>query len=651
MPNDKQYDFSGYATVNDVKCSDGLIIRAGAFAHNDGKIVPLVYNHDHNDPFNVLGYALLENKEKGVYAYGFLNNTETGKAVREEIRHGDITNMSIYARSVKRAGNDVMHGDIKEVSLVLSGANPGAVIDSFIEHSDLSDDGFSAYVYTPDEYSIEPYANDIQHSSEKDEEALVTTDTEETSEIEHSSEEDKKEEKETSEEDKKEAKETSDKDNEDSDAKEIWDSMSQEQKDLTKFLVASALTDKGEKEKKDEKEVKQSDLDEKGEDNMSHNVFDTNQEATDTVLTHSDEVQIFKDAKRSGSFKTSLADYIQANETLAHSVGQDTDDNGDQYISYLFPDYQTLNNEPKFIDRDQAWVSVVMDGVHKTPFSRIKSVFADITEDDARALGYVKGDRKIEEVFSLLKRTTDPQTVYKLQSMDRDDLNDITSFDVVAWLWKEMRGKLNEEIARAILIGDGRLSSSNNKISEDHIRSIWNEDELFTVNKVVAVGDDEYETAKNVIRAAIRARKDYRGAGTPTLFATEDFVTDALLMEDGIGHPLYQSETQLATAMRVKNIVTVPVMENQTRTVTVDGVEQVRELVGIIVNLNDYNVGTDKGGQITTFDDFDIEYNKYRYLIEGRCSGALITPFSAIIIEKDITDSSNEENPEETSQG
>ena len=594
-----KYDFSGYATRNDLKCSDGRTIRAGAFKECNGKVVPLVWQHQHGDPMNVLGHALLEEKSDGMYAYCSFNETEPAKQAKQLVLHGDVNQLSIYANKLVQKSGDVLHGAIREVSLVIAGANPGAMIDNIAMAHGEDGESDEAVIYNDDFIDnlggeTEDVEDSIEHSEEENEEV-----------IEHAESEDKQEEKKMA---------------EDSGAKEktvqdVIDTMNEEQKKVMMYLVGVAAEKGGAKETEDE-----------GEEEMKHNVFDNSEEYTGAAdqpeLTHSQIETIINDGKKYGSLRDSF---------LAHA-----DDYGIKDIDWLFPEAKTFTDKPEFISRKMEWVSTVMSGVHKSPFSRIKSMFADITEDEARAKGYIKGNLKKEEVFSLLKRTTTPTTIYKKQKLDRDDIIDITDFDVVAWIKAEMRVMLDEEIARAILVGDGRLASDDDKINEDNIRPIWKEADLFCLKKEVTVGADDNATAKNFIKAAIKARKDYRGSGNPVLFTTEDNLTDILLLEDSIGHKLYKTEAEVATAMRVSKIVTVPVMENLTRQVTKSGNAYTNTLMGIIVNLNDYNVGADKGGAISMFDDFDIDYNQQKYLIETRCSGALTKPYSAIVLEKSV---------------
>lgn len=554
-----KFDFSGWATKVNLKCSDGRTIMKDAFKDNDGKSVPLVWNHQHNDPSNVLGHALLQNRDEGVYAYCTFNDSEAGKTGKLLVQHGDVCALSIWANQLKQNLNNVVHGNIREVSLVLAGANPGAFIDSIIMHGQESDE--DAIIYTGEDIVL-------SHSNESEDKKMDENDKEET-------------------------------------VADVFNTLSEKQKNVVYAIIGQALE---EGEGSDDEEESE------GGKEMKHNVFDQIEEKQDDVLSHDAMNTIISDGKRFGSLKESF---------LAHA-----DEYGIKQIDYLFPEAKSLNNPPEFIKRETDWVSKVMNGVHRTPFSRIKSSFADITADEARAKGYIKGNLKKEEVFTLLKRSTTPTTIYKKQKLDRDDIIDITDFDVVAWLKSEMRMMLNEEIARAILIGDGRLSSSDDKINEQNIRPIASDAELYSVRVPVNVSasattDDK---AKAMIRAAVKARKEYKGSGNPTFFTTEDWLTDALLLEDTMGHRLYKNESDVAAAMRVSNIVTVPVME---------GVKGPNggDLIGIIVNLNDYNVGADKGGAINMFDDFDIDYNQQKYLIETRCSGALTKPYSALVLE------------------
>lgn len=570
----KNFDCSGWATRNDLKCSDGRTIRKDAFKHNDGQTVPLVWNHQHNDPNNVLGHALLKNREEGVYAYVKFNETESGRNAKLLVEHGDITAFSIYANKLKQQGGNVLHGDIRELSLVLAGANPGAFIDSIIRHGEESDE--EAVIYTGEPVSIGDDA--VEHSDDNEPEEKENSMNNE--EVKHAEE--------------KPAGEKT--------IKEVFDTLTEEQATAVYAVIGQMVTEDEESKG--------------GDESMKHNAFEDQNQTTGAktdVLTHAEMTEIIADAKRCGSMKDAV---------LQHGIEQ---------IDYLFPEAKTMNTTPEFIKRDDTWVGRVMRGVHRTPFSRIKSVFANITEEEARAKGYIKGKLKKEEVFGLLKRSTTPTTIYKKQKLDRDDVIDITDFDVVAWLKSEMRIMLDEEIARAVLVGDGRPASSDDKINELNIRPVWKDEDLFTVKQVVslsasATADDK---AKAFIRAMIKSRKAYKGSGNPILFTTEDMLTDCLLLEDTTGRVIYDSVEKLKTAMRVSDIVTVPVMEGLTR--EVEGV--MHELGGIYLNLNDYNVGADKGGAVNMFDDFDIDYNAQKYLIETRCSGALTKPYSAVAIE------------------
>lgn len=578
----EKFDFSGWATKANLKCSDGRTIMKDAFKHNDGQTVPLVWNHQHNDPNEVLGHALLENREEGVYAYCSLNDTETGKTAKLLVQHGDVVALSIYANQLKQNMNNVIHGNIREVSLVLAGANPGASIDSIIMHGEESQE--EAVIFTGEDIML-AHAED----ETSDEETITHADYSKTDKT-----------------DKEEKMDTDKKETGDKTLKDVLDTLNEEQKNAVYAMVGLALEDASNKNKNEESEG--------GNETMKHNAFDQNDQNNENVLSHDAMETIINDGKRYGSLKESF---------LAHA-----DEYGITNIDYLFPEAQTLTKTPEFIQREMGWVQKVMNGTHHSPFSRIKSVFADITEDEARARGYMKGNLKKEEVFSLLKRTTTPTTIYKKQKLDRDDVIDITDFDVVAWLKSEMRMMLDEEIARAILVSDGRLSSSDDKINESNIRPIYNDEELYTIQASITVNANATadEKAKAMIRAAIKARKDYRGSGSPTFFTTEDVLTDALLLEDTMGHRLYKNAGEVADAMRVKEIVTVPVMEGMKG-------KNGGDLLGIIVNLADYNVGADKGGAVNMFDDFDIDYNQQKYLIETRCSGALVKPKSAIAIE------------------
>ena len=565
----------GYATRNDLLCGDGRTIRRNAFKDCDGITVPVIWNHDHANQDAVLGHALLENREDGVYSYITFNDTEQGQHARKLVEHGDVRSLSIYANKLKQIGGDVIHGMIRELSLVLAGSNPGAYIDFVLAHGEEGEDSF--------------YAN-------YDESTFV---------IYHSSEEQKDKEETKVDENKKNTGE-----NEEETVADVFNSFTEEQKKVVYAMIGQALKH-GEDLEEDENLEEDEDDSEGGNDTMKHNLFDQETQEQENVISHSEMMQVINDAKRYGSMKDSA---------LQHGIDQ---------IDYLFPEPTNLNTPPEFIKRDMGWVSKVMGAVHHTPFSRIKSMFADITEDDARAKGYIKGNFKKEEVFGLLKRTTTSTTIYKKQKMDRDDVIDIVDFDVIAWLKSEMRMMLDEEIARAILVGDGRPASSDDKINEQNIRPIWTDEDLYTIKATinVASGATDDQKAKAFIRAVIKNRKYYKGSGEPTLYTTEDVLTDCLLLEDNNGRVIYDSLEKLKNVLRVREIVTVPVMEGLTRE------SGSISLLGLIVNLKDYNVGADKGGAVNMFDDFDIDYNQQKYLIETRCSGALIKPFSAIALE------------------
>lgn len=576
-------DFKGWATKFGILCADGRIIQHGAFDDIDGAKVPLVYNHDHGNINSVLGHAYMECRKDGVYAYGYFNGSDNGQIAKDAVQHGDMDSLSIWANHLQQRGPYVQHGEIKELSLVLAGANPGAYIeDVALAHGDTIDnDDYEAYIYSG-EYL------EIMHSDEKGEDEVANKSIQ-----------------------------------------DVVDTMTPEQKDAFYMAVGSALAEdpnalEDEDEYEDEDEDEEDDHDdseeyEEEDDDMgaiAHNLFEGNNTDNGDVLSHSEMQEIIEDGKRYGSMKESF---------LAHGITN---------IEYLFPDAKNLNTPPEFIARDQGWVTEVMNGVHHTPFSRIKSTFADLREDEARARGYIKGKLKKEEVFSLLKRTTTPQTIYKKQKIDRDDVIDITDFDVIVWLKAEMRMMLNEEIARAVLVGDGRLTSSDDHIKEDSVRPIWKDADLYTIKYPIAITKETTaaEKATAFIEACVRARIEYKGSGNPKLFAPESIITECLLLKDKNGRIIYDNIDKLATACRVSKIVSVPVMEGLTRVDKTDTLA----LQGIIVNLQDYNIGADKGGAINMFDDFDIDYNAQKYLIETRISGALIKPLSAIAIETKI---------------
>lgn len=578
----EKYDFSGWATKYMIKCHDGRTIKNSAFKHCDGVTVPLVWNHDHNDLFRVLGHAKLEERPEGVYAYCSFNETNEGKTAKEYVNHGDISALSIYANGLKQNGNEVLHGSIREVSLVLAGCNPGAVIDTVIAHSDDIDEEAIIYsssegIYLPDET--------LEHSEQKET-------------LEHS------EQKET---EKTEEKEKMEKENKKT-VEEIFNELTEEQKNVVYALIvdASMEANNNEKEKNNEE----------GDSHMKHNVFSSeNENNNENVLTHSDFMEIVNDAKKNGSLKDAF---------LAHGI---TD------VSNLFPEAQAINKVPETIENENEWVEKIMSSVHRSPFSKVKSMAFDITGDQARAKGYVKGNQKVDEVIAALKRVITPTTVYKLQKLDRDDVIDITDFDVVAYIKDEMKKKLQEEIARAALIGDQRSISDPDKINPLNIVPVLGDNSVYTTAKIVEKGatETESEFAKKLIKEIIRARKAYKGSGKPTLYTTEDIVTEMLLIEDSTGRLIYDSEEKLKTTLRVSDIVTVEPMESCIRTDDAETYDY--QCLAVLVNMRDYNIGADKGGNTTMFEDFDINYNKLEYLIESRVSGGLTKPKSAVTFE------------------
>lgn len=586
------YDCSGWATKANVRCYDGLVIAQDAFKECSGKVVPMVYNHDHSNVDNVLGKCLLENRPGGVYCYAKFNDTDTGRTARKCVESGDLSAFSIFANGLKKVGSTVKHGFIREVSLVLAGCNPGALIDEVVKHSADEDyEGGEAFIYNEDGLSLthgmDPEGNPLEDLTHSADSGDAVTDDEATQE---------------------EAK-MADEKNEGKTLEQVYNSMTDEQKECCHALVGLALKEKEGGNNDDGEE----------DDTVKQNVFDKDTNAT--VLKHSIEEinNVVKTAKSHGTMKAAFEDAGMDSDELAHSI-----DN----IDWLFPEDHLLDTTPRIIDKPDDWVSVVMGAVHHIPFSRFKSMFADLTEEDARAKGYFKGNFKKEEVFGLLRRSTSPTTVYKKQKLDRDDVIDITSFDVVAWLKQEMRLKLNRELALAYLLGDGRLAASEDKIDENCIRPVFNDADLFTIKVQckttgLTTVEDKY---KALIKQIRRSRKEYRGSGTPTLFTTEDALAEMLLLEDGIGRPLYADEAALARTLRVKNIVTIPEMEGRKGA-------RGGDLVCLIVNLADYTVGADKGGAVSMFDDFDIDFNAQKYLIETRCSGALTIPFSAMAVE------------------
>lgn len=586
------YDCSGWATKANVRCYDGLVIAQDAFKECSGKVVPMVYNHDHSNVDNVIGHCLLENRPGGVYCYAKFNDTDTGRTARKCVESGDLSAFSIFANGLKKVGSTVKHGFIREVSLVLAGCNPGALIDEVVKHSADEDyEGGEAFIYNEDGLSLthgmDPEGNPLEDLTHSADSGDAVTDDGATQE---------------------EAKMADEKNmNKEETVEDVFNTLTEKQKNVVYAIIGSAMASE------------EDDDDGEEDDTVKQNVFDKDTNAT--VLKHSIEEinNVVKTAKSHGTMKAAFEDAGMDSDELAHSI-----DN----IDWLFPEDHLLDTTPRIIDKPDDWVSVVMGAVHHIPFSRFKSMFADLTEEDARAKGYFKGNFKKEEVFGLLRRSTSPTTVYKKQKLDRDDVIDITSFDVVAWLKQEMRLKLNRELALAYLLGDGRLAASEDKIDENCIRPVFNDSDLFTIKVQckttgLTTVEDKY---KALIKQILRSRKEYRGSGTPTLFTTEDALTEMLLLEDGIGHPLYADEAALARKLRVKNIVTIPEMEGRKGAKGGD-------LVCLIVNLADYTVGADKGGAVSMFDDFDIDFNAQKYLIETRCSGALTTPFSAMAVE------------------
>ena len=593
------YDFSGWATKANVKCFDGLTIAPNAFKDCDGKVVPVVWNHNHSAPESVLGHALLQNRKEGVYAYVKLNDTSSGQTAKACVDNGDIDAMSIYANGIQKAGRTVMHGMIKELSLVIAGCNPGALIDEVVKHSadGTETDSSEAYIYTDSGLSL-------KHGLDPDDNPL------EDEALQHSDD--------SSEIDKDKKGENKMADANEKTVKEVFDTLTEEQKNVVYAIIGSALDEGKGGESNDEGDGEE-------EDTM-HHCFENDNGGT--VLQHSlDDINnVIATANKHGTLRDAFLDAGITGDELAHSI---------ENMDYLFPDDHNLDTVPRIVDRDQTWVDKVMNGVHHVPFARVKVMFADLTEDEARAKGYIKGNYKKEQVFKLLKRSTTPTTVYKKQRFDRDDIVDMSTMDVIGFVKKEQRGKLNEELAMAFLISDGRDDASDDKINELNIRPIFNDDDFYTIKVVVQPGTNATEDAKAkaTIKSIIKARKDYKGSGSPTFYTTDDVLTDMLLLEDGIGHPLYADEAALARKLRVKEIVTVPRMEGRKGAKGGD-------LLGIVVNLADYTVGADKGGEVNMFDDFNIDYNQLIYLIETRCSGAMTTPYGAMAIEMDAANSS-----------
>ena len=591
------YDFSGWATRNNIECSDGRTIMKDAFKDNDGQKVPLVWNHQHDDPNEVLGHALLENRDEGVYAYCKFNDTESGQTAKSLVLNGDVDKLSIYANKLKSNMNQVIHGCIREVSLVLAGANPGAYIDSVVVHADGAEDEEEGTIYTDEQISV-----NVEHSENKSEEKEEMK-MNDSSEMKHA---------ET---------ETGEKT-----VQEVFDTLTEEQKEVVYAIIGEAVEEaKNDAGDEDEGE-------EEGEENMKHNVFDNDNNRED-VLAHSEFVKsAIADAKKYGSMRESF---------IAHAEEAGLEWNANNDFTPLFPDATNVNREPIMVEKDNSWVAKVMAQVKHSPFSRVKNTLGRMDETTARAKGYIKGSKKANIQMAVLNRVTTPTTVYIKNDIDRDDVIDITDFDVVAWQKKEMRKQLDKELALAMLLGDGRDVSDQYKINEQNIRPVVSDDDLYTIKYVVTEGVD-YNNAgnshsendsvsKGIIRAALKARKNYKGSGRPTFYTTEDCLTDMLLIEDQNGRVIYDSIDKLATALRVNEIVTIPEMESR------------KDIYGIIVNLNDYTAGADKGGSVNMFDDFDIDYNQMKYLMETRMSGALTQPYSAIVLKKDGVSTSNTE--------
>ena len=597
-------DFTGWATKTGIKCTDGRTIMENAFADQDGQTVPLVWQHMHNDPDMVLGHAVLHNKKGGVWTEGYFNDSPKAKQAKTLVDNQDVTSLSIYANQLKQSGGNVIHGVIRELSVVLAGANMGATIDNVVlAHGDSMDELDDEAIIYSDESEQLIFMEHSDKSEEieetmTEEKKVETTENQQPEELEHADEE--------------------------KTIKDVWDSMSEEQKQVCYYMIGQAINGEGDD---DGEEAEHSDND--GDVlTMKQNVFDQDTIDNKVYLSHADQAKIIDRAKKLGSMKEAWEEAIETNDTLKHAVYNDDGTKqtyGIANLDYLFPDYETLQNTPDKIRRPDDWVNVVMNGVRKTPFARIKTIHANITMDEARAKGYIKGNEKKEEVFNLLKRTVDPQTVYKKQKFDRDDIIDITDFDVVAWTKAEMRDMLDEEIARAALIGDGRGVEDPDKIKPDHIKPIWTDDDLYAIKVPVTAGTDDAATAKNAIKAMIRNRYQYKGSGNLIFFTSDSWLSEMLLLEDQLGHNLYKDVNELATKLRVNRIVTVPQFEGLTR--------NSKRLIGIAVDLKDYTFGTNRRGQVEMFDDFDIDFNQYKYLIETRLSGMLIKPYSAMILE------------------
>lgn len=643
------YDFSGWATKNDLRCSDGRTIKRNAFKDNDGMTVPLVWNHIHDDPGNVLGHALLENRPEGVYAYCTFNDTESGQNAKQLVQHGDVNSLSINANKLKHHGRDVVHGVIREVSLVLAGANPGAIIDfPILSHNDQEDD--SEAIISMGYENVELM---LAHSDEEDE----ITDTEEASEESEEVEEKTEEPDDSKEEDKEELEHKDDsKESEEEMAEgkektvqDVFDELTEEQKNVVYYMIGQALEDAG------------ADTDSEGEDEeMKHNVFDNDYERDD-VLTHSDQMDILRTAKEPGmSFQMAVKSYMDANGLegeLMHDAAssgfyQTPPTTGALTVDALFPEYKDMRpGAPELITNDQGWINTVLSKVHKSPMSRIRTQQVDIRNIDAlRAKGYQKGKQKAQTGnFQLVRRTTDPQTIYVKSALHRDDIVDITDFDYVDYLYKIDRMNLNEELAMAIMLGDGRSDEAEDKISPEHIRPIWTDDELYTIHVDVDVSamretlqgtetgsyfGDNYVYAEALIEKLLYARENMKGTGTPDFYMTPHMLNVMLLARDRNGRRIFGSKAELASALNVGQIITAEQFANKIRT---DGSNNQHKLLGICVNLGDYNIGATKGGEITHFTDFDIDFNQQKSLLETRCSGALTRVYSAVVIEEPYT--------------
>ena len=619
MAGTRKPDFSGWATKYNIRCSDGRTILPGAFSDMDGKKVPIVFGHIHDDPDMVLGHAYLYSRPEGIWTEGFFNGNPKAQSTMGALQNGDLDGLSIYANELKHVnGRQVQHGNIRELSVVLAGANKGATIENvLLAHGDLIDELDDEAIVYNDDVPIchsEDASKQLKEAAEEgsgdeaeeEEEAMKNDKDQET--LQHADG----------------AEEGGEKT-----VQEIWDSMTEEQQTVCYYMIGEAVNGGADDDEDDDDGDEAEHSYKEDENDMKANVFDRNHApAPEDILSHEDQVKIIDRAKKLGSMKDAWEEALETNDALSHDVFNDDGTKqtyGIANIDYLFPDYYNLNERPDFIRRPDDWVNVVMGGVYKTPHARLRTVHANITMDEARAKGYIKGNEKKDEVFNLLRRSVDPQTVYKRQKFDRDDIIDITDFDVIAWVKVEMRDMLNEEIARAILLGDGRDISDPDKIFETHIRPIVNDDDLYAVKVTVTAGEDEAETAKNAIRAMIKSRKYYKGSGNLIFFTSEDWLSEMLLLEDGFGHELYKEPSDLAKKLRVQRIVTVPFMEN----LEVDG----QVLIGIAIDLKDYVTGTDRRGQVEFFDDFDIDFNQYKYLIETRLSGMIRKPYSAMILK------------------